>query len=116
MKWTAEDVVAGLRRLYGIETSDLHQEEWSMFEQVPLHSRKTLPGTDGEPREVPGYWGINERTIDVLTVRNWGGGKAGHRRDAIEVKVSVSDYRNETSEKRAPAEASASERLGASGA
>jgi hypothetical protein len=46
------------------------------------------------------------RTIDVLLSRNWSSG-VGHRRIAVEVKVSKADYRNETNTKRLPAERAA---------
>lgn len=102
MKWTATDVVDALRHAYGVDVSDLHTEEWAMLTEVPL--RCPTIGPDGLPRK--GYWGTNERTIDVLLVRNWMSGH-GHRRIAIEVKVSRADYRNETDVKRAPAEEAA---------
>lgn len=100
MKWTSGDIVDALRQSFGI-TGDpyLSNEEWSLFTEVPLRHPKAKP--DGTLHK--GYWGLNERTIDVFLVRNWTS-EHGHERLAIEVKISRSDYRNETDEKRAPAE------------
>lgn len=102
MKWTAALVVDTLREAYGLHSDLLEQEEWSMVTEVPLRTPKL--DEQGRPRK--GYWGLNKRRIDVFMVRNWAAGK-GHERVAIEVKVSRSDYKNETPEKRAPAEAAA---------
>lgn len=102
MKWTEALVVDALRETFLPETSNLDAEEWAMLTQVPLRS----PRQGEVPAAVGGKWALNERTIDVLLVRNWAGG-TGHERLAIEVKVSLADYRNETDLKRAPAYASA---------
>lgn len=90
MKWTEAAVIERLREPYLAVDAVTLSEEWAFLTQVPLRS----PGSR------------NERIIDALAVRCWGGGK-GFERLAFEVKVSRSDYRNETPEKRAPAEASA---------
>jgi hypothetical protein len=63
-------------------------DEWAMLTHVPLRVDD------------------NERIIDAFAVRCWASGK-GFERHAFEVKVSRSDFRNETPEKRAPAEVSA---------
>ena len=100
-KWTAAAVVDALRAAYGVSGSDLSTDEWSFLTEVPLRTAYS------HAANVPlNRWSANERTIDVFLVRNWTS-KPGHRRVAIEVKVSRSDYRNEHEIKRAPAEASA---------
>lgn len=93
-KWTAAEVVHALRVAYGVADSQLVTDEWSFLTEVPLRS-----GTGGK-------WSANERTIDIMLTRNWSAG-VGHRRIAIEVKISRSDFRNETDLKRLPAEQSA---------
>lgn len=98
-KWTAKAVVDALRVAYGVADADLTAEEWALLTEVPL---RTQINSD----RAASYWNTNQRTIDVMLVRNWGGGE-GFQRIAFEVKVSRSDYRNETDAKRAPAEASA---------
>ena len=100
-KWTAAAVVDALLAAYGVSGSDLSTDEWSFLTEVPLRTAYS------HAANVPlNRWSANERTIDVFLVRNWTS-KPGHRRVAIEVKVSRSDYRNEHEIKRAPAEASA---------
>ncbi len=95
MKWTASLVVDAIREAYGLDRGYLDQEEWSFLTEVPLRVPPVPPART-----------VNERTIDVFMVRNWASG-IGHDRLAIEVKVSRSDYKNETPTKRAPAEAAA---------
>jgi hypothetical protein len=90
VKWTEAAVIERLREAYLLPEGSQAMDEWAMLTHVPLR----MPD------------GRNERIIDALAVRCWGGGK-GHVRLAFEVKVSRPDYRNETPEKRAPAEASA---------
>lgn len=102
-KWTAVEVVDALREAFGVTTSNLVQDEWSMFTEVPLRASRVDPVT-GKP--IAGFWGSNERRIDVLLVRNWSGG-TGHERIGIEVKVSRADYRNEHEAKRQPVEQTA---------
>lgn len=97
-KWTAVEVVDALRHAYGLVESQLVTDEWSLLTEVPLRAPRVSGTTEG-------YWS-NTRTIDVLLTRNWTSG-VGHRRIAVEVKVSRSDYRNETDLKRAPAERAA---------
>lgn len=89
-KWTAAQVTDALRVAYGVAGSQLVTDEWAFLTEVPLRAGK-------------GKWNGNERTIDVMMVRAWSSG-IGHRRIAIEVKVSRSDYRNEHALKREPAE------------
>lgn len=95
MKWTEAEVIERLREAYLVSEdtriTKAVMDEWSLLDHVPLR----MPD------------GTNERIIDVLAVRCWSGGKQGNERIAFEVKVSRSDYRNETPEKRAPAEVSA---------
>lgn len=98
-KWTSGAVIDALRAAYGIDRDVLSAEEWALLTEVPLR-------TSHDPSRSASYWNTNQRTIDVMMVRNWGGGD-GFWRVAFEVKVSRSDYRNETDAKRAPAEASA---------
>ena len=98
-KMTAADVLSALRDAYGISTSDLHTEEWAMLTEVPLRAA-TVYGNIAT-----GY--ANERRIDAFLVRNWSGKPHRHERIAVEVKVSRSDFHNETDSKRAPAYASA---------
>jgi hypothetical protein len=95
-KMTAAAVVDALRAMYGITADMLGNEEWALLTEVPLRVSQH-----------PHYrtW-FNERRIDVLLVRNWSSGR-GFDRLAVEVKVSRSDYRNETDVKREPAWASA---------
>lgn len=90
MKWTEAEVIARIREAYLLPEGSQALDEWAMLTQVLLR----MPD------------GTNERTIDALAVRCWGSGR-GFERIAFEVKVSRQDYRNETPEKRAPAEASA---------
>lgn len=99
-KWTSGDVVHALRVAYGVAGSALVTDEWSLLTEVPLRAPRA-----GYERYGEGFWS-NTRTIDVLLTRNWTSG-AGHRRIAVEVKVSRSDYRNETDLKRLPAERAA---------
>lgn len=103
MKWTSRDIVDALRGSFGLATSDLHTEEWSLFTEVPL--RAPRPGRQRGGRSESKFT-MNERIIDVLLVRNWSAGH-GHERLAVEIKVSRSDYKNESDLKRAPAEHSA---------
>lgn len=91
-----------LRVAYGVATSGLVTDEWSFLTEVPL--RAPRQGYSGHVYD-ESYWS-NIRTIDVLVCRNWSSG-VGFQRVAIEVKVSKSDYRNETEIKRAPAERAA---------
>ena len=100
-KWTAKAVVDALRVSYGVDTSNLSTDEWALLTEVPLRT-----GRPGYAPGTAGYWTANQRTIDVMLVRAWSG-KPGFQRIAFEVKVSRSDYKNETDLKRAPAEASA---------
>jgi hypothetical protein len=97
-KWTAAAVVDALRVSYGV-TGVLGAEEWALLTEVPLRARTRDAGSLSR-------WSANERTIDVMLVRSWSGAP-GFRRLAFEVKVSRSDYRNETDHKRHPAEVSA---------
>lgn len=84
MKWTETLVIDVLREAYlPREGSDV-LEEWALLNQVVLRA------------------GRNERRIDALGVRCSG---RGDERIAFEVKVSRQDFRSETPEKRAPAEA-----------
>lgn len=92
MKWTAGLVLDALREAYLGVDGGLSDEEWSMLTEVPLRSAGSV-----------NHYTSNTRTIDALLVRNWTSG-VGHRRIAVEVKVSRSDYRNETPAKREPAE------------
>lgn len=105
MKWTEASVIDALRETFlpGHPESEAY-DEWALLTQVPLRTPK--PGERGRGPWAAGKWGQNERTIDVLLVRNWASG-IGFDRLAVEVKVSKADYRNETDEKRAPAWASA---------
>jgi hypothetical protein len=106
-KWTEARVTDALRRHYLPEGSQLIQEEWAFLTQVLLRAPNPLYAhlfTGDQPRS---KWVANERKIDVLLVRNWSGGKQGHERIAIEIKVTRADYRNDTDLKRGPAEASA---------
>lgn len=102
LKWTEALVTDALREFFLPGHDRLDNEEWAFLTQVPL--RCARPGYTPEEQS---YWTTNQRTIDVLLVRNWSGGRHGHERLAIEVKVAKADYRNETDVKRAPAEASA---------
>jgi hypothetical protein len=102
MKWTASDVVEAIRDAYVPTYMLTNSEEWSLLTEVPLRCPKV--GPDGEPRT--GYFGTNERTIDVFLARAWSSG-VGHRRIAVEVKVTRADYLQETDVKRAPAEVAA---------
>jgi hypothetical protein len=91
MKWTEGLVLDVLRETYLAADPQTLLDEWALLTHVPLRD----PEAAG-----------NERIIDALAVRCWSSGK-GHQRIAFEVKVSRPDFRNETPEKRAPAEASA---------
>jgi hypothetical protein len=100
VKMTALDVVDALRHDY--ITGEMVQEEWSLLTEVPLNEHVHVLGVAG------GYLRRHERTIDVLLLRNWGGVRSeSFERLAIEIKVTKSDYRNETDEKRSPAWANA---------
>ena len=107
VKWTEAIIIDALRESYLPVRDALNTEQWAFLTQVMLR----CPGLGHEARiaagMTPSVWTMNERKIDVFLVRNWVGGKYGHERVAIEVKVSKADYRNETPAKRAPAEASA---------
>ncbi len=92
-KWTSGEVLDALRSAYGVAGSTLVTDEWAFLTEVPL-------------RTGVGKWAGNERRIDLMLVRCWSSG-IGHRRLAVEVKVSRADFRNETDLKRAPAEHSA---------
>lgn len=100
VKWTEALVIDALRAKFLPASDGLKQEEWAFLTQVPLRTVR-----DGHTEET--FWTTNERTIDALLTRNWSGGKHGHERLAIEVKVTRADYRHETPTKRAPAEAAA---------
>lgn len=100
--WTEARVTDALRALYLPGHQPLSTEEWAFLTQVPLRCPRP-----GHTPDTATYWTTNERRIDALLVRNWSGGRHGHERVAIEIKVSRADYRNETDLKRAPAEASA---------
>lgn len=109
MKWTEALVVDALREAYVVSEESRAKggmDEWALLTQVPLRCLTA----DGEAAQAAGrkvYAShVNERTIDVFLVRCWSGGR-GFDRLAVEVKTSKADYRNETDEKRAPAEASA---------
>lgn len=91
MKWTEGLVLDVLRETYLATDPQTLLDEWALLTHVPLRD----PEASG-----------NERIIDALAVRCWSSGK-GFQRIAFEVKVSRPDFRNETPEKRAPAEASA---------
>lgn len=105
-KWTEALVLDALREAYLVPEGTQALDEWALLTQVPL--RCLTP--EGEAAAAVGgkvyAHHVNERTIDALLVRCWSGGK-GFERIAFEVKTSRADYRNETPEKRAPAEASA---------
>jgi hypothetical protein len=103
-KWTARAVVDALRVAYGVAGSLLVTDEWSFLTEVPLRAPTAAQVARGDTRL--DRWASNTRTIDVFLVRNWSS-KPGHRRIAVEVKVSRSDYRNETDAKRHPAEVAA---------
>lgn len=107
MKWTASDVLDALRTAYTVDVAELQGggDEWSMLTEVELRVPKARA-------YAVGHFGSNHRRIDVLLIRAWSAVKGkgmttGHERIAVEVKVSRSDYRNETDAKRAPAWASA---------
>lgn len=100
-KWKAAEVVHALRVAYGVAGSQLVQDEWSLLTEVPLRA----PRANAHRPDDENYWS-NTRTIDVFLTRNWSSG-VGNRRIAVEVKVSRSDYRNETDLKRLPAERAA---------
>jgi hypothetical protein len=101
-KMTARDVVDALRHDY--ITSEMVQEEWALLTEVPL----SMMSTRSFAPDLPPYPYRNERTIDVLLLRNWGGLRSqSFERVAFEIKVSRSDYKNETDEKRQPAWANA---------
>lgn len=102
-KWTEARVIDALRDTYLPASSNLVQEEWAFLTQVLLRAPDPRFAHLGKQT----HWTTNERKIDVLLVRNWAGGKQGHERIAIEVKVTRADYRSETDLKRGPAEASA---------
>lgn len=97
-KMTSRQVVDALRADYGLAADpDLVQDEWSLLTEVPVCVRYPAPQ--------PGtYRRLNQRILDVLLIRNW---RSGQRYDrlAIEIKVSRSDFANETDLKREPAEA-----------
>jgi hypothetical protein len=91
----AQDVLDALRADYCKRAEVIGgQSEWAMVEEFPAWV----------PERGTSHWSRGERRIDALLVRTYGGG-SGFERLAIEIKVSRSDYRNETDEKRAPAEA-----------
>jgi hypothetical protein len=102
-KWRSEEVVQSLRVAYGVATSQLVTDEWSFLTEIPLRAPRSRSVLGREYDE--SFWS-NTRTIDVFLVRNWASG-TGFQRVAVEVKVTRSDYRNETAEKRAPAERAA---------
>jgi hypothetical protein len=102
MKWTAGAVIDALREAYDITVDHLGQEEWALLTEVMLRAPKPLPGW----AKSVNHYTANTRSIDALLVRNWSSG-VGHRRIAVEVKVTKADYRSETDIKRAPAEYSA---------
>lgn len=106
MKWTEALVLDAIREAYLTPDPQTLLDEWAMLTQVPLRCLTD----DGRMARAAGRKTtaahINERIIDALLVRCWSS-KQGHERIAFEVKVSRSDYKNETREKRAPAEASA---------
>lgn len=100
---TADDVVDALRKDYGLDhEAGVVNNEWALITEMPLN--ELVPVTWG----ASAYLRRHERTIDVLMLRNWGGVKSeSFERLAIEIKVSKSDYKNETDEKRSPAWANA---------
>lgn len=106
MKWTEALVLDVLRETFLVRDPQTQMDEWAMLSHVPLRCLTE----EGRQARAAGKQltsaHVNERIIDALLVRCWGGGK-GHERIAFEVKVSRPDYKNETPEKRAPAEASA---------
>jgi hypothetical protein len=69
----AEEVLAAVRRHYGCEEDGPMGTEWGALAEFTL-----APGGGGQ-------------RIDLMLVRNWGGGPKGHERHAIEVKVSRGD-------------------------
>lgn len=85
-KWTEETIADVIREHYLPEASTLIQEEWAFLTQFPLQT------------------GRNQRRVDVLAARNWSGGPKKHQKIVYEIKISRSDYRNETRIKRIPAE------------
>lgn len=72
----AAEVVTAVRRHYGCEGDDGIGPEWCALDELELNGPRS-------PR------------IDLLVVRAWGGGKRGHERHAVEVKVSRADLRRE---------------------
>lgn len=102
-KWTEARVIDALRNTYLPANSTLVQEEWGFLTQVLLRAPDPRFAHLGKQT----HWTTNQRKIDVLLVRNWAGGKQGHERVAIEVKVTRADYRQDTDLKRGPAEAAA---------
>jgi hypothetical protein len=70
------EVATAVRRHFGAE-KNLATAEWSALAEFSL-----APGG-----------GLGR--IDLMLVRNWGGGRSGHERIAVEIKVSRSDLRSE---------------------
>lgn len=64
-----------LRKHYRLSTSALVAEEWCLLDEVPTSDRGCR--------------------IDMLAIRAWAGGRQGHERHAIEIKVSRSDFLRE---------------------
>lgn len=87
LKLTAAEVATAVRRHYGAENDGLGPE-WAVLDEFTLY-----PG--------PGY-----QRIDLFAIRAWRSRPKGHRRVAIEIKVSRSDLLSELSDptKRAPFE------------
>jgi hypothetical protein len=103
VKWTEADVLDVLREAY-LPVNEHQMDEWALLPQVALRCL-TPAGLDLKAKGgkvMARHW--NERRIDALAVRCWSTGR-GFERIAFEVKVSRADFRNETEEKRAPAEA-----------
>lgn len=109
MKWTEALVIDVLREAYlptVLPDGTQGMDEWALLTQVPLRCPNAAGVVEAAAGRRLKSYHINERTIDAFLVRCWSGEK-GHERIAFEVKTSKADYRNETDEKRAPAEASA---------
>lgn len=97
MKWTEALVIDVLREAY-LPVNEHQLDEWALLPQVALRCHTAA----GEAKAYGST--LNERRIDAFAVRCWSGGR-GFERIAFEVKVSRADFRSETDEKRAPAEA-----------
>jgi hypothetical protein len=91
----AEQVVEAIRHDYCSVEDPAIQPEWAMLTEHRAWVQHPVAGQKRYYR--------NERSIDVMLFRTYASGR-GFERIAFEVKVSRSDYNNETPEKRAPAE------------